>query len=458
VTPGAVAIACCLTFAAGVCSSCWSQDAVRGSEQATPKYLSDVPGSAFHWLEEQQKAAYGPMSGPQSLQDLKRIVMSLPRREGWEAGEKLLEAVGIENVELPTRYEDIGAYFLLNNLSVAMRKELLAERPGWSPPPLYWGTLPHGEVNAAAQRVGKESLVILNHGIFRFLYGALLTIDRTVVLEPDGRLLRLDFSDEAFKQRIQSDPKIRLDFALLVQSFSDMKVSAPELKYASAEEAPLVISQLNSVETFIVGHEFAHVEAGDGAAGRRAMEFPERGGRYRRIAPDDRDWGQELRADARGLELGRRARLADKTSKRSSMPEIFEGVEEYAPLLFLALADALEDVRFCAASGEGDVERLSFEDVFDVLEHARAVRDRKQSERADKVRKALGCRMQSHPPAWVRAKLIEPLIDAKTSKAPFKPPVGVSFGKSLVANARHTYVAVAPALRAYALDYSQRRR
>lgn len=400
------------------------------------RYLSDTPGSAYEWLEQQQQRAYGERKSPPSLNDLKRVINTLPRRDGWEPAAEILKAVKLEDVVLPTRYEDIGAYFLTNNISESVRDAIKRKAHTGEIPVIRWGSLPIGEVNAAAQQIGSEHLVILNQGIFTFLYGALLTVNRTISIHDDGRRVAIDFSEESFRRMVSSKSQLTDDYSRELLSFAKRQ-AIPEIALANNHEAPLLSRQLNSVERFIVAHEFGHVLSGDTRRGSRMLNLPERTGGWRQVDSVALGWAQELRADATGLELGVLARTRDESGDLTAQIPLFETIAAYAPVLFLTIADALEDAIFCHGSGQGSEEMLPQEQIKILIEKATIARDsNKDPPSDDKDLSKLGCRLQSHPPAWIRAKLLETNIDQRFIHPPFNPPEDILLPKALITNAR----------------------
>jgi len=318
---------------------------------------------------------------------------------------------------------------------------------GASPKRILWGTLPHGEVNAASQTIGDEHLVILNHGVFAFLYAALLSISRTIGLDTVESEVRLSFSKAAFDELFTSNPQRKVTHALILRSFTDQS-RPPDFPFALSTEAPIVSEQLNAIELFIVGHEYGHIEAGDTARGIRTLNVTTDSGGWRPVTSVGRDWRQELRADYRGLELGKLARRSEPSENKDGRRDLFDHVAAYAPLLYLALADGQEDLKFCVASGQGSREALSSQQVESVIEAARTIRDSNDSFQLDEeTRDTLGCRMQSHPPAWVRLALLEPVVDRTVMRGPRRPPITVEFSKALVRNATSAYDQIRPALR-----------
>ena len=414
---------------------------ILSTPHGNPKYRSDIHGSAYEWLEDKQRAAYGPAAKPPTLEELKRVIASLPQREGWEPAETILEAVKIAEITLPTRYEDIGPYFLVDSRAQVVRHALGRIRQGGDVPEIEWGTLPTGEVNAAAQLVGKENLVILNRGLFAFLYGSFLTVDRTVAVTREKGAVGLDFSESAYDRAVATNSPLSADYSNLVVAFA-ANLQPPDIVFADDLEAPIVSLQLNSAERFIVAHEFGHILANDTGAGVRILHLLQAEGGWRNVATNARDWIQELRADTRGLELWAAARTDEPGISASPSP-LFEALDAYAPVLFLTIADALEDARFCGGSGQGSRRRLPPAVLQRLTKKASAARESGVAIPSDDPDvKSLGCRLQSHPPAWLRQELLMPLINSN-----IRDTQEADLARTLVANASKLAVLNAETIR-----------
>ncbi|MCK9621347.1 MAG: hypothetical protein M0R47_12520 [Methylobacter sp.] len=386
-------------------------------------------------MEEQQRRAYGKSQKPPSLSDLQRIIKALPRREEWESASDILSAAKLEEVTLPTRYEEIGAYFLTQNISQSVRDAIRRKTQAEKVPMIVWGTLPTGEVNAAAQKIGAENLVILNRGLFTFLYGTLLTSDRTIsITEVEGNV-SLNFSESEFHRAVSENSSLTNDFTRILVAFAN-RSDVPDIVFATNHEAPLVIRQLNSVERFIVAHEFGHVLSGDTQRGLRMLSLPEAtGGGWRQVESSALDWSQELKADAIGIELGALARTRDESGSVSAQVPLFEVISAYAPILFLTIADALEDATFCNGSGQGTRDMLPKDVVERLVAKAQAARESNEAPSHDDADvKRLGCRLRSHPPAWLRAELIVSSVDKKFNRPPLRPSEDALLAKALISN------------------------
>jgi hypothetical protein len=226
------------------------------------------------------------------------------------------------------------------------------------------------------------------------------------------------------------------DFAQLIAAFAN-RSALPDLELASALEAPFVSRQLNSVERFIIAHEFGHVLAGDTARGTRMLNVPAVRGGWRSVAADGRDWVQEFTADLTGMQLGALARTEDESGLPVPAPPPSEAIAAYAPILFFAIIDSLEDAVFCEGSGEGSLGALPQDVVTRLIELARTARDTKSAPRDENDdMQSLGCRLQDHPPAWLRGALLMPAVDRRFFNLQQEPTDDVVLAQALVANAQ----------------------
>jgi hypothetical protein len=384
------------------------------------KYLSDIPGSGYAWLAEQQKLAYGPQSrAPLTAKQLKaRLMSEMPERKLWQDAVRAIESEGIDKVIMPTPYEDFASYFVTNWLSELIWKAA-SSQAGNAIQKIQWGTLPIPEVNASAQRIGGDYVVVLNRHLFPFLYGLVLIVDRTVSIRVAGDHAEMSYDDEAFAKAIARAPWLVTQFAGHIAAFANSK-GWPGLTYADNIEQYLVITQVLSAERFVIGHEFGHIVAGDADQGTRLLNLPKMNGGTFQLLGVGRDWNQELRADVAGQKLALDTRSITGDSSQSNETALLAAFEAYAPALFLELADSLEDAILCAGSGEGSGRALAG----DVQEHfVSIVRTHLDSGRAitllDADAAILGCRESSHPPAWLRRILAEKRADGNFMRPPF---------------------------------------
>lgn len=264
----------------------------------TVQYQSDIPGSGYEWLESQQRLAYGDQgAAPMTVEQLLAVLRALPPRAGWEDSDSIMRAVRIGELKLPTRYEDIGGYFIVNALAQEIRA-VAEQESGQRLPNLIWGTLPLPEINASAQKYGEDQVVIVHTRLFAFLYAALLLVDRTISIEDTS----LGFGERAFGNALRESPDLVADFTDLIVAFGKSG-ELPNLRFADNREAVFVSRQLESIERFIVGHEFGHILHGHTTNGVRVLAVPRAGGGSFELLSFGRDWHQELEADFAGLRL-----------------------------------------------------------------------------------------------------------------------------------------------------------
>jgi hypothetical protein len=396
------------------------------------EYLSDVAGSGYEWLEQQQRKAYGDKCKPSTFAELLKAADQLPEREGWKSPEELFRSLGFDRVALPTRCEGLGGFLILNRIAEQIRTT--AKKESGDVQKIVWGTLPFREVNASAQRVGRDYVVALDTALFPFLYSLFLTVDRTIIIEEVGGKIGFRSSPADLALAVQQTPSVVGDFSALIVAFAQGK-GLPDIEFAKQHEAPFVIRQLNGTERFIVGHEFGHVLAGHTDRGLRFLSLPAAEGGFFRVPSLGRDWSQELEADEIGQRLGAAARTQDESGLTQNVPLLFEAIAAYAPALFLQIADALDDAIFCGASGEGSVRQISDSDRASLTTQISALRDQgKTITVGDDFAKMLGCRQDGHPPAWLRAEFALRRADKKFIVPPRRPAPEVSLVRALVAN------------------------
>jgi hypothetical protein len=397
------------------------------------EYLSDISGSGYEWLEQQQRKAYGGQCKPVTMAELLAAAKGLPQRENWQSPGELFKSLGYDRVALPTRCENVGGFLILNRIAENIRN--VAKQQKGDVQRIIWGTLPFREVNASAQRVAQDYVVALNDTLFAFLYSLFLTVDRTIIIEEVGTSVGLRSSPADFATAIERSPSIVRDYSSLIVAFARGD-GLPHIQFANEHEAPLVIRQLNSTERFIVGHEFGHVLAGHTDKGLRFLSLPAAAGGFFKLPSLGRDWGQELEADEIGQRLGASARTGDESGLTHDIPLLFEVVSAYAPALFLQIADALDDAIFCEGSGEGSIHGISDSDRASLARQISMLREQgKGISVPDDFAKILGCRQDGHPPAWLRAEFALRRADMKFVSPPHRPALEVDMAKALVANA-----------------------
>lgn len=419
-----------------------AQAASPGPEQKVI-YLSDIPGSTYEWLEGKQKEAYGTKRRPLNLDDLKRLP-PLPTGPGWKDPGKLVD-LATAGVQVPTRYQDLAAYILLNRVAKDVRDILPAEEAR-RVDLIDWGTLPTTEVNASARRLGQRYLVIFDEGVFRAVYALLLTIDRTVSFTEVGNQLAINFSPTALQEEIKKRPEILDNYVDLIVAFAT-GAQLPDIEFASDSEAANLMRQSNAIERFIVGHEFGHIVSSHTDARLVPLNAnPARGVAYS-FTRFGRDWITELEADRKGQQYAHEARREDESGLAPGANVFFDAVAAYAPALFLELMEALEDAHLCGSSGEGSSRVLSQDAMDEAFNEAKEVLAQGRRDAA-LTKVELGCRRTDHPPAWLRSKFVAARADAKFIKPPRVPSREIGYARSLLDNARTLAKLAAPRIKA----------
>jgi hypothetical protein len=410
------------------------------------EYLSDIPGSGYEWLEQQQRQAYGGKCKTIGMEEVLASVKDLPKRTGWEDPESLFREIGIDRIALPTRCEDLRSFFLTNRISQDVRT-VATQMAGTQINKIVWGSLPVRGVNASAQKIGGEYVVVMNQDLFAFLYSLLLTVDRTVVIEKIGDHIRIGSSEEDFKNALRRSPSLLSNFVSLIVAFSK-KDSLPDIKFANELEAPLLMGQLNAIERFIVGHEFGHVILGHVDRGLRMLVVPAASGGTYRVPSAGRDWAQELQADEVGQRLAFQIRASNESDPAKARPLFLEAMADYAPSLFFEIADTLDDGVFCKGTGEGSAREVLSADKERIAHNvSQTLSEGKNIVLSNEFAAILGCRQDSHPPAWLRARFALERADEKYLKSAAMPSTEVQFSRALIRNALLLSILGAPEIK-----------
>jgi hypothetical protein len=388
----------------------------EASDGCARRFASDDPDSGYRWLENQQEEVFLPTA--KTCETLKKESIKRMRRMiGIRLGaapEFQQEMLALLSQPLPTRYETPEQYHLI--AGAARRIERFAKaRLGGPMPKIDWGSLPVLSVNAGATKFKDDYVVYLNHHLLPFAFALFATIDRTVTYREVRQGVQIDYDVKDFRASLRQDPEIAEVFAKLVVNFAK-DIEPPKLRLVGGEVFPTMQAQLDATRLFIVGHEFGHVLNRDPDVVVASMAAKGRAGR-KAVPAIARDWSKELKADKIGYELAAASDFAVADRFRGE-PPYFRVTAMYAPILYLHLADALEDAMFCGGSGQGSAGRMSAAGRQVVL---RAARDALNggAARPPPVAKILGCRLQDHPPAWVRAEMLAEQVKRTRVRHPY---------------------------------------
>jgi hypothetical protein len=398
------------------------------SQEAPNAYPSDVPGSGYQWLEREQRAAgkgYCPAITEQQ---------ALARQMSWLFPDldKIYQLPEFKALSFPTRCEEGPTYLVVNSIAAEIRSAA-ESLTGQAVPKINWGTLPVFEVTASAQQIGSDYMVVVNRQLVQFSYNLLLDADRTLQIEPRRGNLRFYYDEEGFERALRVHRGLTSEFAYLVTAFiSGNPVLGPAR--AGPLERPLVERQLRKIQRFYVGHEFGHVLRGHTERGVRMIGVRLIDGSVRRLPSLGRDWLQELQADVSGEELSSEAGKNDKPAGDDWEP-IFAVLQEYAPALLLILFDALEDVNYCDGSGVGSAISVSEKDQQRNEDWAFGLLEAGQDMVVPDVDATLlGCRQNSHLPAWLRSRLSRRRADMKMARMGIKDDARIDMAKALIRN------------------------
>jgi hypothetical protein len=168
---------------------------------------------------------------------------------------------------------------------------------------IIFGTLPVGEINATAISVpsSKEYVVVFESDLFTFCNLICKSVSKCITAwkEPDGRIT-YRFNLPSVIDNITNDQEIVIRFREIIIGYLMDGTPAAARPYILEDPShTLSVQLLNSMELFILGHEYAHILLGHFDRNRTVASLLA-GQKIKRIL---RPWEQEYDADRLGLQL-----------------------------------------------------------------------------------------------------------------------------------------------------------
>lgn len=200
-------------------------------------------------------------------------------------------------IELPTRFENPSSYRIILDL----RKEIEEASKDLSisiPIELVVGTLPTGQVNARVIKIPSNGdfVVVFESGFFTFanlLAKATIKAMPFIGTEND----KLSFSTD-WDGSVNSDALRRFQEVIIAYLLHGQPNAAPPYLIDYPHQRLTNILR-NSMELFVIGHEYGHVIGGHFSTGQKTSAFLI-GNEVNEIIYS---WQQEFEADAWGLQL-----------------------------------------------------------------------------------------------------------------------------------------------------------
>ena len=272
--------------------------------------------AAADWLEQLQARVYAGLGIEPEQQaefdeaELRRILKQTHLRDvtaNLNLSEDEYVELLVDNrrrilAQLPTRFEDPDYYMLISGIAEDIEKTLQDNGRTLPLNPLF-GTLPTGRVNgfAAAVPNSQYRVIMLEDGMFGFanlMCKAVAMSFPEIESEKEGGL-RFSTDPDDVKKMLRDKPEIARRFLDAVSAYLVHGHPHHAQPYAAPRGAMYVGSILrDSMETFVVGHEYGHVVAGHlGAATSRCAMVADVD-----VETISTDWMQEFEADALGLE------------------------------------------------------------------------------------------------------------------------------------------------------------
>lgn len=305
------------------------------------------------------------MKAPEKYFAIEKYIASQPSMTEIEKNEIIQEYAHYKQLILPTKLQDIQSYSILQTLfskieDTAKTISLVTEtRP-------TIGTAHSKEYNAFADRVPgtNEYLIVFESELFTL---ANLLAKLFALSLPDFNVSEQKISFNVNKERIQNhvltEKNLQTRFADLVHNA--IFRGQPNLTQQYFLQQPFEkfhYELLNSLELFVVGHEYGHIYCGH-LQESNLIKKNVRDNTVERISPD---WEMEYEADLIGLRL-----LINSLDHRCLPPFSFLG-----PELFFTFLDL--DERASTLFYEGEEKRSSGSDTHPPT-----------SERRNRIRKAL---------------------------------------------------------------------
>lgn len=221
-----------------------------------------------------------------------------PPLSGKTYREYILEQI---NRPLPTRYENPFAYSQLESAVGTIKKacQLLNLQV---PSNLYFGTLPTGEVNALTIKVPftSEVLLVFNSYTMNFVHEMTISVASLgdVMCDSSLRKLRINFSGKLNDTRLECQPALLSHFIRTVFRLAVASPSTDTFMFPTHDS--LVMTLLNAMELFVVGHEVSHLLLKHTAVEDGHLYFET----IRDSVPTvPRSWQQEIEADSLSFEF-----------------------------------------------------------------------------------------------------------------------------------------------------------
>jgi hypothetical protein len=206
------------------------------------------------------------------------------------------------DTKLRSKYEDLMGYLIIESLDTQIRTVIRTQGLKLPGAPVF-GTLPTRQVNARTFEVPGSSKVIIAFEDQAFMFALLFTKAVAYTLpgssDPAGGD-RFATATDRIRERIDSDPEPlkRFQEVLFAYLVEGAPGAAPQYfqrdPYARASEA-----LRQSLELFMLGHEYGHFIANHLAEGRRVKAAIGK----ENVAEIVRSWTDEFEADAYGLLL-----------------------------------------------------------------------------------------------------------------------------------------------------------
>lgn len=377
------------------------------------KYLSDSD-IVYQNLEAYQNAIYPERERElrwQNTPKQRQEVIVLCKRLGVDPDSMLNR---LNRIILPTRYEDANSYLILLANVADVAAQLRRVNIEYIQPRL--GTLPTASLNARTNRTYPDKpLITVNSGIFGFCHEIMKIVFETTAFRANDSVISIDYSKNSLDSIIRNDPHVLVRYSMALEDYANRRRIKGQAVIDTIKSS-LIYAMVNAMEFFTVAHEYGHLIFEHTPVDKENAELT------LNTAKTDlsfevaiNSWQQEIEADIFAFYL-----LCEHIKAN---PSVFDGILQLSPYVFFQLSQIAEEAVYTMKNRKLPLQLTSAEkQKATSAVSAIAVRAN------EKVKQQFGgltyvykpfvntqtsdtLTSKSHPPSWVRGRLIKSLAE-----------------------------------------------
>jgi hypothetical protein len=394
----------------------------------------------YRFFEKVQKKAYcATPAGQQMLEvirqtqamkaateEVDKLLRSRPNSLNWDSSFSDKDSAEIRRKvfgqKLPTCYENPLVYYVISQYINDVERARKQLKMPLKAPPKY-GSLPTAEINAYTYPAVTDKDVIDKRGsvigfnvqLFMFAYQMTKVTLPTISVSQElpSRRIAIDFSQETATRAIESNPDLKINFAMAILEF--LQLVPPSTEALDRKYDADLMSFTTAIELFSVAHEYGHLIKGHTPKETKTLQLASE--YMKDAAPVEaligvRSWQQELEADSTGIQILNQIlknRVSDSTDDVTRQSAQLRQIYAlYGSLFYFKSSEILEKARYIA---EHDVPppSISAEEKAYVRALADGRATKQQKLRYPEIQ------LKGHPPAWLRleraARIVAQCLD-----------------------------------------------